>query len=335
MLTGWWRPFKVDRPLTSEERLAALPRKPQAGIVPDNWGGVIHCNSTYVDFIDRAFRLRGMVNTTALVLGIILLTCGGIWSIFFVEYPLYHKGKDNLITFLISSVAFAFVTFGGAALLYYSGPKRDLFTYTHYPIRFNRKTRKVHVFRHNGPGGVLTVPWDEVFFHIGRGRFEKFLCDVRGHVLDGQRVKDTFAVGHYYDDSRINQIREEWEFIRRYMEDGPEAVAPHPLDRLVELSVKPTWTNAYIWVVASLGEGLLAMRYVLAPVVYPIYGLLTLVRYLTLKSCKEPVWPPEVLAESAIEPDDPNQWEEPEFINAFTNRPEVLKHLQARQNKGV
>ncbi|PNR54664.1 hypothetical protein LA07_16365, partial [Xanthomonas oryzae pv. oryzae] len=79
-------------------------------------------------------------------------------------------------------------------------------------MRFNRKTRKIYVFREKRDGGLLIVPWDEVFFHIGRGTDMKFLRDIRGEILDGDIVKDTFALGHCAE--RDEPVKEMWEFIR-------------------------------------------------------------------------------------------------------------------------
>ncbi len=75
---------------------------------------------------------------------------------------------------------------------------RDICTYTYYPIRFNRRTREIYVFRHNGDGGVLSIPWDRAFFFIGRGRGgEKHLLELRCHALNKHdRVIATFGIGH-------------------------------------------------------------------------------------------------------------------------------------------
>ena len=97
---------------------------------------------------------------------------------------------------------------------------KDFFCYTHYPIRFNRKNRMVYVFRHNAPGGVLTIPWDSAYFYIGRsspaaGSAGHYTFDLRCNVLDDQRmVRDTFAVGMDGSTSR-GAVLEHWEMVRR------------------------------------------------------------------------------------------------------------------------
>ncbi|MEM5277865.1 hypothetical protein VSR17_22870 [Cupriavidus taiwanensis] len=84
----------------------------------------------------------------------------------------------------------------------------------------NRKNRMVYVFRPNGPGGVLTVPWHKACFHIGRsspaaGSASHYSFDLRCNVLGDQRmVRDTFAVGMDGSTSR-GAVLEHLEKVRR------------------------------------------------------------------------------------------------------------------------
>lgn len=214
----------------------------------------------------------------------------------------------------------------GAPVLFWLFLGVDFFTYTHYPTRFNRVTRKVYFFLHNGPDGVVAVPWDDknTYFHIGHGRNEKSLRDLRCHVLENLYVTQTFAIGHYFSNER--RVRGLWEFIRRYMEEGPDAAAEHPLDKHITLSVTGTWKNCYMWVAGHMGGELSGARWLLAPFV----GAVTLCRWLVFKSCKEPIWPPEVEAECAIDPNDPNRWPEPAFMGEFANQPGVFERILDR-----
>lgn len=331
MLTGWTKPFKVDRLLTTEEKLAALPRHRQLGVQPYTFSSLIHFNSTYADFVDRSFRLRGMANTA---FGGWVALALLVFSIWFCAYMLFDLMRGNEIW---ANLVFLTIYIVAMPIFYWFIWKKhlskDLFAYTHYPIRFNRKTRKVHVFRDNSQGGVLTVPWDEVFWHIGRGYEQRFLCDVRGHVMEGDMVRDTFAVGHYFDDGRMDRIQSIWEFIRRYMDERPDAVAEHPLDRMIHESPKPTLKNCFIHAYTSMGPGFTSLRFVLFFLFYPIVGALTLTRWLVLKTCKEPVWPPEIEAESRIESGDPHRWEEPSYMAEFADRPGVMERHEERMRQ--
>ena len=129
-------------------------------------------------------------------------------------------GSTSDATFLVVTglMAMPMVLFSGWILC------KESFAWTHYPIRLNRKTRMVHAFRLDGT--VLSVPWDEVLFTLGRGNraFGVQNWDIRGHVLDadGVTVRETFAFSAEDIDHDI--LRRHWEFLRRYMEEGPEAL---------------------------------------------------------------------------------------------------------------
>lgn len=214
-------------------------------------------------------------------------------------------------------------------LLYSLLLKNEFFRYVYYPIRFNRKTRKIYVFREKRDGGLLIVPWEEVFFHIGRGTDMKFLRDIRGEILDGDIVKDTFALGHCAE--RDEPVKEMWEFIRCYMEEGPEAVAEHPLDKYVELSVAPTWKNCLISAVGFTNATTPFKRVLL----FPFIGTFTVVRWLVFKSCKQPVFPQEVEAECTVEPNDPNIWPVPKSIGEFVTTVPGLMTYAMRKAQGI
>lgn len=309
MYTGWLRKFKVNREMEPRERYATLPRTP-AGRSNERLC-VIRLNSTYLDVIDRRFRLRGMAATTVCLLVSVGLALWGVWLLA-VWMP---KIFDNRAVdwFLVAEVLVLMV--GQLPLLWYFIFGRDFFTYTYYPIRFNRRTRMVHAYTEGGPDAVISVPWEDAHFHFGDGKGEKFLRDIRCHVLEGGVIRHTFAVGHYFDDE--DKVREIWEFIRRYMDEGPQAVLDAPAKPQVNLSVADTWKNCYATVMISLGEALLPLRVVLMPVLLPMVAC----RWLVLKSSRHPVWPQRIVDESAVDAEDPHRWPEPEYIGQFDDQP--------------
>ena len=178
MQTGWLPPFKLDRELNAQERTAWVrPNRPE-GVPPNERSCLIRFNSTYSEFVDRKFRKRGGPVTLAVAFWSLVLALG---SVFFVHNTIYaDKDRWDWYTWSISFATVA-LCIGAPALFWKWYLSVDFFTYTHYPVRFNRKTRKVYFFRHNGPGGVTVVPWDDkdTYFHIGRGDYQKFLRDLR------------------------------------------------------------------------------------------------------------------------------------------------------------
>lgn len=327
MLTGWAKPFKVNRLIAREELAAKLPRRRQVQGSPKLGHSVYRFNSTHADFIGRDYRFRGMSGTTLVVLATAAVW-GALGFLLVYLFPMHYlSGNITRSQLLIFTTLFSCVAVSWTYLFWRVCFRFEFFAHTHYPIRFNRKTRMVHVFRHPRFGGVLSVPWDDVFWHVGRGYVQKFLCDVRGHVMDGHEVVDTFAVGLCFGDDQLERIQSLWEFIYRYMEEGPEAVADHPMERLIHESPRPTWTNCYSHAFTSMGMTFITLRYFLAPLFYPLVLSLAAMRWLVFKTCKEPVWPPEIVAESHVEPNDPHRWEEPAIIAEFSDRPEFVAYM--------
>ena len=101
---------------------------------------VIRFNSTFVEVMDSWEFIRG--RATALVLPMwAVLTLG----MFVCSYGIY---KVVLAHEYLIAVGLGVFILGILYLIYsnYQMAKYDLFGYTHYPIRFNRKTQKVYAF---------------------------------------------------------------------------------------------------------------------------------------------------------------------------------------------
>ncbi|AKO00703.1 DUF6708 domain-containing protein [Xanthomonas oryzae] len=321
MYTGWIKKFPKEWKLTSNEDANKLSSNGDGDSMPSQRIGLIGINSVYIDWIDRKFLYRGMLNTSILLAGCLMMI---VLVFIFTRLMLGAAGPGRFIMILPILTAVS-----GILLFFNVFLKLEFFTRIYYPIRFNRKTRKIYVFREKRDGGLLIVPWDEVFFHIGRGTDMKFLRDIRGEILDGDIVKDTFALGHCAE--RDEPVKEMWEFIRRYMEEGPEAVAEHPLDKYVELSVAPTWKNCLISAVGFTNATTPFKRVLL----FPFIGTFTVVRWLVFKSCKQPVFPPEVEAECQVEPNDPHIWPIPNSIGEFVTTVPGLMSYAIRKAQGI
>ncbi len=105
---------------------------------------------------------------------------------------------------------------------------------THYPIRFSRKTRKVYCHFNNK---IYIEDWDGIkaYFQI-KTDFNAMgapsqtpQINIEFHNDDGSVAEHSvigltgFGTGHTIDE----QVAATWEFIRRYMEEGPEDL-PEP-----------------------------------------------------------------------------------------------------------
>lgn len=292
MYHGWNDKFKVNRALTSEECHFALPRKHDPNVEADDHGSLIGFNSTYAEFRDKFFSDRGSA-------GFLIVFCSCVFFAVSIIPIIYFSVTEWAGLLGLIPIAIA-----GSSVFTMLILKKELFTYTSYPIRINRKTRKIYFFNHNGSGGVTTVPWDEAFFHLGFSRRDKGIVDLRCHILDSDTVRDTYAVGKCY--GREFLVNELWQFIWRYMEEGPDSVKPP----FVSFTTEPTWTNCVRVCYLRIAVAYKTLQIILFPLVGPVI----LARWLALKTCKKPQWPAEIERECAVEPDDPYNLQEPNYI---------------------
>ena len=121
-------------------------------------------------------------------------------------------------------------------------------------VRFNRITRKVYLLRPKHLGGILILDWDKTEVLMdksmseleGTGGFVVLVWD-KGDGVDLQgtptdHLEMTFVGKPTRNASELLAF---WEYIRRYMEDGP-AAAPAPQKLLTKfpwpwLSLKAAW----------------------------------------------------------------------------------------------
>ena len=305
---GWLTRYKINRPLEAYEEEEHLDPKMPIGELPLVDHGILRMNSSYIEYMDRFFLERGWA-----AMGGVPFVAMGLTFAWLIASTMYAPLEDgnardpSFITadwiFLVAWLLFALCVIKFIWL-------KDFFRYTHYPIRFNRKNRMVYVFRHNGPAGVLTVPWDKAHFFIGRsspamGGQSTYTFDLRCNVLDEQRiVRDTFAVGMDGSSSR-GAVLEHWEMVRRYMEEGPQSLPFPPL--ALTVSTETTLRNMVITQVSGQFSGFFSI--LMLPITLPW----ALFRYLAMKTCKRPIWPADVEAACAIDPNDPFVLEEPRY----------------------
>ncbi|WP_332402661.1 DUF6708 domain-containing protein [Burkholderia ubonensis] len=86
----------------------------------------------------------------------------------------------------------------------------------------------VHVFRHNGEGGVSSYRWRDITFGmIGGGALQRDFVQgvMAGYVRRPDGSYDYFRLGVMWPTEE--GMRGQWEYFRRYMEEGPDSL-PEP-----------------------------------------------------------------------------------------------------------
>lgn len=290
--------FLVNRPLNDfeQEHHFQLDRPASDSVHYDL--SLIKLNGTFVECVDKWYGMRGFV---AMV--------GGTFSLML----LYLLAASMAEVVRHSYFEYVILIVMCAAGLWWTAKAflSDAFTYTHYPIRLNRRNRQVYAFRRDGT--VLKAGWEEFYWtiykaaHVGGGD-----VNVMGHLLDkdGVTVRESIAlsmVGVAPNEEGLARMRTFFEFFRRYMEQGPgpvlEALKPVPLIMLPGIDhERESWFFGWEHLTGS-AKGFPLLQLLLQPFFLPI----SVFRWIVMRTSKIPRWPQWVEDECAIEPGDP--WE--------------------------
>ena len=273
----------------------------------EEMGNVYSINSTYLEIVDDAHdRIQAI--GFAWITGIATSAIAGFMGKFFITLPSIHspeiKAQDGYWPLVI---IFASV-FSAMALLFFllglDMMRRNLFTLKRRPIRLNRKTRRIYAIRTKDPDGIWEVPWsNDEFFCIGKRKVSGFkraydMYDVRHYTLDEQgNVVRAFVLGQMV--FTLEQAQLQWEYFRRYMQDGP-ANLPEP--RRFWAPRESFWEGYRICRRDKFPE----LFEQLSDLILWPFGLLEATcRWLILVTCSDPVWPAEIEAVCKPEPNDP------------------------------
>ncbi|WP_065187180.1 DUF6708 domain-containing protein [Enterobacter cloacae] len=295
---GLFPKFKVNRSLNDEEREHQLKQHQTTeldgqSLFPDM--KVITLNSRYLELVDKYYSAKGFGGLIAAIsflgfsLFYLVVLIGTIPNL---RWKFSGNEKELLIftLMLVPAILFSF------KLL-----KTEWFAWTHYPVCFDRKNRLVHVFRLNG--STYSVPWDNVFFTTGLSHRKDANKDyyISGHVLadDNKTVIDTFCLPATHSDRK--QLERHWEFVRRYMEEGPESVIG-VVDFCLPIAKK---REGYRFGLLYLLSGFNGAPLFLFPLLFVLAFIFSVPRYLAMVTSRVPVWPVSIESLCGFDKDDP------------------------------
>lgn len=286
--SGWLvKPYRLGRQLSRRELSADLRADGLPRLDPLN-KAAIHLDTTRLEYLDRFFLLRGWALMGG---GFFALFCVTLGSLGIYGFLQSSHGEVKPVFWAIVIMAVMFGLPALAALKFFV--LKDIFRFTHYPVRFNRANRTVYVFT-GGAQRHVEVPFDEAFFFIhqegGTAANSACVYDPRMHILRDGRVVHTVAIGSDGGGSP-GIVRAHWEMIRRFMDEGIESLPFPPLG--VFASSRVSWKNALIIPFAVLPR---VVNWILAPVLV----LIGTCRYIALASSRRPIWPRSVDAACAL-----------------------------------
>lgn len=208
--------------------------------------------------------------------------------------------------------------------------RTELFTQRHLLIRFNRETRQVYLHRPKYAGGIVVLPW------------EATVAAINPDLPDSQGMGDSLALGWPtertdagYDEMAFvgppldgnREMEGLWEYIRRYMEEGPQSVPkpkslrariPWPWDSLKASLhfMRPMWRRGGgVWVVLML------------VLLSPLILLHSASHWVSMLLCWRPRWPREI--REAGQPGKPV----PKLTVAEDFGPEIGQYLRANAER--
>jgi hypothetical protein len=255
-------------------------------------GPVYACNDVYLEVRCGALeKWRGFITLVSLTL---------LWTIFkFADSALHdvlREIESDWVDFDFGSVLLFITSIGptvGFSYVFYKYvfkfTRLECFTYRHLLIRFNRVTRQVYLHRPAHCGGIVTMPWEGIM-HDDPGSFPMMVSWQEQNGDNSFPLTMAF-IGKSY--SKPNTAKEQWEFIRRYMDEGGlQAVkAPEIASRLPF-----PWTGLCV-----LHEGLEnffenSNGLIIAGVIvlFPALIIVSLLHWVSLLLCWPPRWPKEI-----------------------------------------
>lgn len=170
---------------------------------------VVQFNSTYMELVDRWDFDRGNLTWIQMLALSIGLSGAGVCLLIFYESLI--KGSVPIWVFFF--LAFMSLVFLGGVYGVLWILSRELFTYTYFPIRFNRKNGKVYVMGANKQ--VETYDWGALKIHLqtdAHAPWDVRCCDVDEKGI----IKRTFSLPFRYLDTD-EVLYGHFEFVNRYM----------------------------------------------------------------------------------------------------------------------
>lgn len=288
--------LKVNRPLSRNEQHHRLNVKQSCSDKPHYELSLIKLNSTYLECVDKWYSMRGWVAMGGGAISLLLSA-----ALAYMISSLLSREDTDFMDWLM--LAWLIATLFAAIYL----STRDAFTYTHYPIRFNRKNRQVYSFQRDGT--VLKAGWDDMYWTIYGHDVTTKDGFIVGHVLaeDKKTVKATIALSLVEVISPVGEqdLKDHFEFFRRYMEEGPgpvlEAIKPVPLIMLPGIyKQRESWRFGWERLTLNMNG------WPLVQLLFQVFFLpMSLFRWIVMRTSKIPQWPQWVEDECRIDPNDP------------------------------
>ena len=258
----------------------------------------------YYAYNDRYLEIRGGMfeNFRGIVTWISLLIFSvPVFSMLMaltIASRLYNHERGNVASGIFTIMFFLIVT---SILIYLCIRyfryvyRLELFTVRHIRVRFNRVTRQVYIQRPKYCGGTVVFKWD----HIMPGNFGDSGSDMSGtnmvNLIVFHPYKTGFPIAHSVgigkNTYKGQDYKDEWEFIRRYMEDGSENLPKPRLSTHLPMPFHGLGGHISPMIHAAQNSKSIVMYLLLIPVFLILLPVYTAGYFISECLCWQPRWP--------------------------------------------
>ncbi|MBC3499743.1 hypothetical protein HU753_27520 [Pseudomonas sp. SWRI67] len=270
---------------------------------PRTRGPIFALNETYLEMRCGATEeKRGLITLMTLGSLIPILYTGAITTLYSIYLDILSPYEISLIDVILILL----MTSMDCAIIYFylkyglQLTRLEMLTSRHLLIRFNRKTQQVHLHRPSYCGGIVTFPWRTTGSTGLYPEDDSLSVGVRLGLIwhpshTGLPHMEMAFVGKQGQGG--SELRDEWEFIRRYMEEGPHAV-PRP-----RLSTQlPSPIQAFSAQFEGLGRFFRKSSWLFKLallMVWPAFVIVGTAHWFSLLLCWRPRWP-KVIREAGL-----------------------------------
>ena len=254
-------------------------------------------NDRYLEIRGGMFEnFRGILTWICLFFFWIIYSC---WDLGFgIASDLYNHKSDNVASGIFAifffSIIFLILTY--LCIRYFRYIYRfELFTIRHIRVRFNRVTRQVYIQRPKYCGGTVVFKWE----HIMPSNFGESGSDMGGtnmvNLMSFHPYKTGFPIAHSVGIGKNTynpqDYKDEWEFIRRYMEHGRDNLPKPRLSTHLPMPFHGFSGHVSPMIHAAKNAPTFWMYILLIPVFLILLPFYTVGYFISECLCWQPRWP--------------------------------------------
>ena len=258
----------------------------------------------YYAYNDRYLEIRGGMFEnfrgilTWITIFIFLMPFSAGYATLYIIWDLNNYQSDELgsAIFGIIFFSFFFILLFYLFIRYFRYIYRfELFTIRHIRVRFNRVTRQVYIQRPKYCGGTVVFKWE----HIMPSNFGETGSDMGGtnmvNLMTFHPYKTGFPIAHSVGIGKNTynpqDYKDEWEFIRRYMEHGRDNLPKPRLSTHLPMPFHGFSGHVSPMIHAAKNAPTFWMYILLIPVFLILLPFYTVGYFISECLCWQPRWP--------------------------------------------